>query len=313
MERISFIIPCYRSEATIEGVVSEIDQTMGKIEGYEHEIILINDSSPDQTFEVIRSICEEKEHCVGINFARNFGQHAALMAGLRQAKGDLYVCLDDDGQTPADEVGKLLEEIKAGRDVVYAKYATKKHSAFRNMGSRLNEYMTRKILDKPKDLYVSSYFVAKRYVVDDMIRYENSYPYVIGLVLRATRNIGNVEVKHREREVGTSGYTLSKLFGLWFNGFTAFSVKPLRLATMTGFGSAIVGFLFGLYTIIKRLVLPDVPAGYSALMSVLLFIGGLLMIMLGMIGEYIGRIYISLNNAPQYVIKERINDHGTEQ
>lgn len=304
MELISFVIPCYRSQETLEDVVLEIENTMKTLEEYSHEIILVNDSSPDQTFQVIKQICEKNKNCIGLDFAKNFGQHSALMAGLRHSKGDIVVCLDDDGQTPADEVGKLLEKLKEGSDVVYAEYESKKHSLFRNMGSKVNERMTRALLGKPKDLYISSYFAAKRFIVNDMIRYENSYPYVIGLVLRTTNNISNVVVKHREREVGTSGYTLSKLFGLWFNGFTAFSVKPLRLSTIVGFVSAIMGFIYGIYTIIKRLMIPDIPAGYSATMAVLLFIGGMLMIMLGLVGEYVGRVYISLNNAPQYVIKE---------
>ena len=140
-----------------------------------------------------------------------------------------------------------------------------------------------------------------------MIRYENSFPYVIGLVLRTTRNITNVVVSHREREEGTSGYTMKKLLGLWFNGFTAFSVKPLRMATAIGGGCAGIGFLYGIYTIIKRLINPAVPVGFSSLMSAIVFFCGMMMLMLGLIGEYIGRIYISLNNSPQYVIKECLN------
>ena len=167
--------------------------------------------------------------------------------------------------------------------------------------------MTRMMLDKPKELYVSSYFAVKRFVVEDMIRYENSYPYVIGLVLRATKSITNVLVQHREREEGVSGYTLKKLLGLWFNGFTAFSVKPLRIATVMGGGSAFVGFIYGLYTIIKRLLNPNVPMGFSSTMAAIVFFGGMIMVMLGLIGEYIGRIYISMNNSPQYVIRERLN------
>lgn len=312
MEQISFVIPCYRSQETIEHVVEEIESTMKTMKEYNHEIILVNDSSPDQTFQVIRKICARNKNCVGIDFAKNFGQHSALMAGIRHAKGDIVVCLDDDGQTPANEVGKLLDKLKEGSDVVYAKYESKKHSAFRNFGSKVNEQMARALIGKPKELYVSSYFAVKRFVINDMIRYENSYPYVIGLVLRATDNISNVMVNHREREIGTSGYTLKKLFGLWFNGFTAFSVKPLRLATVAGFGTAIAGFIYGLYTIIKRLLIPDIPAGYSATMAVILFIGGMLMIMLGLVGEYVGRLYISVNNAPQYVIKEIVDGEKNE-
>ena len=303
---VSFVIPCYRSEHTLEGVVAEICGTMESME-YGYEIILVNDCSPDATWEVIRRLCGQYDHIRGINFARNFGQHAALMAGLRQSAGEYVICLDDDGQTPADEAGKLLNKLEEGYDAVYASYAHKQHSLFRNLGSRVNELMTRIMLEKPRELYISSYFAVRRFVVEDMIRYENSYPYVIGLVLRATKNITNVEVNHRERQEGSSGYTLKKLLGLWFNGFTAFSVKPLRIATCIGVLSAAAGFLYGLYTIVKRLLNPQVPMGFSSTMAAIVFFGGMIMILLGMIGEYIGRIYISLNNSPQYVIRERIN------
>lgn len=307
MKKISFVIPCYRSEHTLPHVLEEIQDKMKTLEQYEYDIFLVNDCSPDGTLNVIRSFCEKHENIKGIDFAKNFGQHAALMAGLRHSDGDYVVCLDDDGQTPADEVDKLLDKLEEGCDAVYAKYEHKQHSAFRNLGSKVNERMTRMMLGKPAELYVSSYFAVKRFVVNDMIRYENSYPYVIGLVLRTTRNIANVSVLHREREAGTSGYTLKKLIGLWFNGFTAFSVKPLRAATAIGGISAIVGFIYGLYTIIKKWLIPDIPLGFSSTMAALVFFGGMIMLMLGLIGEYIGRIYISLNNSPQYVIREKIN------
>jgi undecaprenyl-phosphate 4-deoxy-4-formamido-L-arabinose transferase len=307
MKTVSFVIPCYRSEHTLPHVTAEIVSAMEHLRKYQYEIILINDCSPDHTMDTIRRLCAERDNIRGISFAKNFGQHAALMAGFRIAKGDYVVCLDDDGQTPANEVGKLLVKLEEGYDAVYARYDHKKHNAFRNLGSRLNERMTRIMLDKPPALYLSSYFAVQRFIVEDMIQYEHSYPYVIGLVLRATQNITNVSVSHREREEGASGYTLKKLLSLWFNGFTAFSVKPLRFATIVGSISAGVGFLFGIYTIIKRFILPEIPMGYSATMSALVFFGGMIMIMLGLIGEYIGRIYISMNHYPQYVVREKIN------
>lgn len=306
-KKISFVIPCYRSEQTLPAVIEEIREKMNSMEQYQYDIFLVNDCSPDDTFGVIRKLCAEDEKIKGIDFSRNFGQHSALMAGLRHSDGDYVVCLDDDGQTPADEVDRLLGKLEEGYDAVYAKYEHKQHSAFRNLGSKVNERMTRTMLGKPAELYISSYFAVKRFVVEDMIRYENSYPYVIGLVLRATRNIANVPVNHRERSVGTSGYTLNKLISLWFNGFTAFSVKPLRIATAIGGTSAVIGFLYGIYTIVKRLLNPDVPMGFSSTMAAIVFFGGMMMLMLGLIGEYIGRIYISLNNSPQYVIREKIN------
>lgn len=305
---VSFVIPCYNSARTIEKVVEEVSAAMEGLTEYDYEIVLINDCSPDDTFEVIRGICTKRKDVCGVNLAKNFGQHAALMAGFHYVHGDIIVCLDDDGQTPAVEAGKLLDKMKDGYDVVYAKYEHKQHSAFRNFGSKINELMTRVMLNKPKDLYISSYFAAKRFIIEEMIKYTNPYPYVIGLVLRTTDKIANVEVNHREREIGTSGYTLGKLLTLWFNGFTAFSIKPLRMATAIGAFAAVAGFIYGFYTVIRKLVDPNIVIGFSSLMSAIVFIGGMVMLMLGIIGEYLGRIYISMNNSPQYVIRESINE-----
>lgn len=308
MKKISFVIPCYKSALTIEKVIEEINTTMGILSQYSYEIILVNDCSPDDTFQVIEKLTARYQNICGINLAKNFGQHAALMAGFHYVTGDILVCLDDDGQTPADEVGKLLNEIENGQDVVYAKYEHKKHSLFRNFGSFVNEKMAQFLLGKPKELYVSSYFAARRFIVDEMLRYDKSYPYVIGLVLRSTKKISNVTVNHREREIGTSGYSIGKLLGLWMNGFTAFSVKPLRIATWSGIICACMGFVYGIYTIIKKFINPIVPLGFSSMMSAIMFIGGMNLLMLGLLGEYIGRVYISMNNAPQYVIREIVNE-----
>ena len=167
--------------------------------------------------------------------------------------------------------------------------------------------MAQWLIDKPKGLRIMSYFACKRYVIEDVKKYDNPYPYISGLLLRTTKRIGNVEIHHRERIEGKSGYTMKKLLLLWLNGFTAFSVKPLRIATITGALTAVAGFIYGLYIIINKLVHPMTPLGYSSTMAVLLFLGGMIMLMLGLIGEYIGRIYISINNAPQYVIRKSVN------
>lgn len=308
-ELISIVIPCYRSAKMLAGVVDEINGEMKKCrERYDYEIILVNDCSPDDTFDVIRDLCGRQDNITGVNLAKNFGQHAALMAGFHQVRGNILVCMDDDGQTPAGAIGDLVKGLEKGSDVVYARYENKHHNAFRNFGSRVNDWMLCFLLDKPRKLYISSFFAAKRFVVDEMLRYQNAYPYVIGLVLRSTRNISNVTVEHKDRREGESGYTLGKLLGLWFNGFTAFSEKPLRIATMVGMICACLGFLYGIYTVIKKLVNPMVPVGFSALMAAIVFIGGMLMVMLGLVGEYIGRMYICMNNAPQYVVREIVNE-----
>lgn len=307
MEKLSFVIPCYGSENTIESVIKEIETTVVELKYYDYEVILVNDSSPDNVLDVINEICKNNTRVKAIGLAKNFGQHSAIMSALHYVSGDFIIFLDDDGQTPVDEVGKLIKELELGFDVVYARYGNKKHSYFRNIGSKINDIMSEMLIGKPKDLYISSYFVCKRFIIEEMKNYKNPYPYLYGLILRTTNKISNVDVTHRERMDGKSGYTVKTLLSLWLNGFTAFSVKPLRIATIAGMGCAFIGFIFGGYTILCKIFNLTSVEGYSSLMSALLFIGGIIMIMLGLIGEYIGRIYISINNSPQYVIREKIN------
>lgn len=311
-KKVAFVLPCYRSEKTLPSVVKEIDATMAQEDRFDWRIVMVCDGSPDATFETIQTLCKEDPgRRTGIEFARNFGQHAALMAGIgcaREKGADIVICLDDDGQTPADECGKLIKAIEDGADAAYASYEHKQHSAARNLGTAMNESMTRVMLGKPKDLRVTSYFAMRGFVADEVLRYRNSYPYLIGLVLRATKNIVNVPVQHRKREIGTSGYTFTKLLTLWMNGFTAFSIKPLRIATLCGSAFAFAGFLYGIYTVIKKLVNPAVPAGFSAMMSAIVFFGGMIMLVLGFTGEYIGRTYITVSSAPQYVIRQTTDD-----
>lgn len=306
MQKISFVIPCYRSAKTIGVVVKEITETVTAHGGYDYEIILVNDSSPDNVFEVITDIAKTDKHVKGIDLARNFGQHSAIMAGFGKVTGDIVVCLDDDGQTPASEMFLLIDKLSEN-DLVFAEYKNKKHSFFRNLGSKVNDKMACWLIGKPKNLKIMSYFACKRFIVDEVLRYENPFPYISGLLLRTTNNISNVEIHHRDRIEGESGYTLKKLLLLWVNGFTAFSVKPLRIATIIGCVTAIIGFLYGLFIIVRKIILPLTPVGYSSTMAVMLFIGGMIMLLLGMIGEYLGRVYISLNNAPQYVIRKTVN------
>ena len=306
MKKISFIIPCYCSEHTLASVVQEIVDEMRSICTYKYEIILVNDCSTDNTFSVIANLNTQYANVIGIDLARNFGQHSALMAGFHQASGDIIVCLDDDGQTPANEVGKLLKKIDEGYDVVYASYSNKQHSGFRNWGSRVNSLMTEVLLGKPKKLSITSYFAMRRFVMDEMMRYENCYPYVIGLVLRTTKNICNVEVQHRAREEGRSGYTIQKLLSLWMNGFTSFSVKPLRMATYLGVFTAGAGFIYLIYILIAYFLGKTTLLGWSSTMAVLLLLGGVILLVLGLIGEYVGRIFMCTNATPQFVIREVI-------
>lgn len=304
MKLVSFVIPCYRSEHTIGSVCEEIKLTVAELSGYDYEIVLVNDCSPDNTFAAISALAQEDSRITAIDLAKNFGQHAALMCGMRHSKGDIIVCLDDDGQTPANELGKLLEKIEAGYDVVYASYEDKQHSGFRRFGSTVNSRMTEIMLSKPRELSLTSYFAAKRFIIDEMLRYENCFPYVMGLVLRSTKNICNVPVTHRAREEGQSGYTLAKLLGLWFNGFTSFSIKPLRFATYFGCFTALCGFLYALLIVIRFFTVHAAPLGWSSTTALLLIIGGIILVVLGLIGEYVGRIFMCVNASPQYVERQ---------
>lgn len=309
--KISYVIPCYCSMVMLEHTVTEIEKKMLGMPGYHYEIIMVNDASPDQTFKTIMKLCASHDNMIGINLAKNFGQHSAIMAGYHYVSGDIVVCLDDDGQTPADEVDKLIQKLEEGYDAVYASYASKQHSAFRRFGSWLNSKMAESMIGKPGALYISSYFAVKRFIVEEIIKYENPYPYVAGLVLRTSKNICNVPVTHRKRESGQSGYSLRKLTALWVNGFTSFSVKPLRAASFSGILTAFVGFLYAVWTVIRKLVDVHVVIGWSSTIAVILIIGGMILCVLGVIGEYVGRIYISLNNSPQYVIREVVGGYKT--
>ncbi len=305
--KISFVIPCYNSTNTIDAVVQEIKEVMATdMSRYDYEIVLVNDGSPDgTTYDAISRIVE-KEKCIkGINLARNFGQPSAVMAALNHSTGDYVVCGDDDGQTPFNELPKLFEKIENGYDLVEAKYAVReKRSLFRRLGTLMNEGMATWLISKPKGLELTTYWVVKRFVVDQMIQYPNSYPYLGGLMLRATQNACNVDVTHRERLSGSSGYNIKKMIELWLNGFTSFSVKPLRLMARIGIFVATIGFVYGLVIIINKVSDPNVSAGYSSIMSVNLLMFGVMFFFMGLIGEYVGRIHISLNKAPQYVVKE---------
>ena len=297
MIKLSFVIPCYRSEKTIRTVVDSIRSTVAIREQYAYEIILVNDSSPDHVFDEITKIAEEDQNVKGIDLSKNFGQHAALMTGFRYVTGDIVICLDDDGQTPASEMFTLIDKLDEGNDVVFAKYKEKKHSFVRNFGSFINDLMARTMIGKPKDLSMMSYFCARRFVIDEILRYQNPYPYVSGLLLRTSNKIVNAEVSHHERMEGTSGYTFGKLISLWLNGFTSFSIKPLRLATLVGSICAIAGFLYGGFVILNAIFkfLPGTPLGYSSTIALMVFLSGIMLLTMGMVGEYVGRIYISIN------------------
>ena len=309
IKKISVVIPCYYSEKSLPIIVNDTVATIEDDGRYDYEIILINDGSKDGTWSVIKELANNNQKVIGINLSKNFGQHAALLAGYRAVTGDIILGVDDDGEHDPKEMFKLIDKLEEGYDYVAADYTDvhKKASVFRNFGTWLNELMAKTLIELPSNVTFSSYYVERRFVTDEIAKCTNPFPYILGLLLQVTHNIGNVKLAKHERLYGTSGYNFKKLLGLWLNGFTAFSVKPLRLSTLLGFIVSFIGFLLGVYIIINKILNPNVQVGWSSLMCMMFFMGGMTMLMLGMIGEYLGRIYININNKPQYVIKEKKN------
>ena len=307
MEKISFVVPCYRSENTITSVVEEVKTEMAAHPDYDYEIVLVNDNSPDNVWDVITKLSESDKRIKAIRLLRNFGQHSALMAGYGVCTGDYVVTIDDDGQTPVDQTFILMDKLLKGFDVVYGKYEKRKDNLFRKIGTGINNWMSKTLLGKPKDLHLTSFFVARAKIIKEICNYKNGFPYIWGLVLRTTKSIANATIQHKERIEGESGYTLGKLLNLWMNGFTAFSVKPLRISATVGVISSALGLLGIIYVVVDKIIHPEVAAGFSSLMAVLLLIGGLLLLSMGLIGEYVGRIYMCINATPQYIVRDTIN------
>ena len=302
---LSLVIPCYNSEKTILYVLDEFESAMQQHPEIQYEIILVNDNSKDNTWEVIKQIAQTNTKVTCINFAKNFGQPSALLAGFAFAKGEYILTSDDDGQSPVGQVFRFWDEMNKGYDVVCAKYNVRNRpSGFRRLGTLANEWMSKVILKKPEGISLASFFMAKRFVIDEMLKYQNPYPYIAGLMLRTTYNIGNVTLEQRSRISGQSGYSYKKLLKLWINGFTAFSVIPLRISSFLGMLFFVVGLFSAIVVIVNKLLNPAVLLGWSSLLVTILMIGGLILLMLGMIGEYVGRIYICINDSPQYVIRE---------
>ncbi|MDE7312176.1 MAG: glycosyltransferase family 2 protein [Eubacterium sp.] len=314
-EKISFVIPCYNSERSIAGLLKAAVETIQEDGRYDYEAILVNDGSKDNTWDVIKGLAEKDHQVLAINLSRNFGQHNALIAAYRCATGDIIVGADDDGEHDPADLFKLVDELTGkGLDYVCAAYrGEKKDSVFRNFGTRANNLMAHILIGQPKEFKFSSYYAARRFVIRQVAECRNPYPYVAGLVLQAAGSLGMVELAKHERKYGKSGYNVRKLLKLWLNGFTAFSVKPLRIATVMGMLVAFSGFVYGCAIIWNKCRHPElVLPGYSSIAAILLLIGGMLMILLGMVGEYVGRIYMNINNIPQYVVSEKIDHRKRE-
>lgn len=304
------IIPCYKSDQTIRKVVEMTMAEFERIGRKEYEFVLVDDCSPDggKTVGVLRSLVQDYACVKVVELAKNAGQHNAVMAGLNYASGDVIIAMDDDGQTHPSQLPIILEELEKGYDIVYGYYPQKKHSKFRNFGSYINYLTVRILLKKPRELKTSSFWAIRRFVRDYAVQYPSAYTHLQGVFLRITRNIGSVPIQHFDREVGTSNYNMKKLLQLWSN-ILGFSTVPLHLAMHLGYFFAGVGFIGAIAVVIRKIIRPVTAIGWPSMMMAICFFSGLILLFLGLIGEYIGRIFLGMNNNPQFVVRQ-IDEHG---
>lgn len=297
MSSISFIIPCYRSEGTIAGVVSSIHEVMNGAE-YDYEIVCINDCSPDNVEEVLGLLVATDAKVKAYSLTKNCGKHAALMAGLSVSGGDIIVTLDDDGETPIERLWDLVSMICQGYDVAVAKFTSRKVTLLKKVESKINSITMEKLLGKPKGLTFSSFCARKKWVVAEMLKYSGPYPYLEGLTLQITHNVANVEMTSHSRISGKSGFTFKKSLALWLNGYTLFSVLPLRMPMVFAF----LCILGAILTVILGIVGGSVLE--ANLYVVILILAAGIFFSLGVLGEYVGRAYLSMGGNPQYVMRK---------
>ena len=300
---LSLVIPVYNASRTIGPLVEHIVKVFGSTS---FEVVLVNDGSEDDSErECARLAGIFPQNVVFVHLSRNFGEHNAVLAGFKQARGRYMAVLDDDGQNPPEEVVRMLDELKRKNyDVVYGHYIEKKHSRFRNLGSRFNDRIATLMLHKPKDLYLSSFKVMNRFVVNEIIKYHGPYPYTDGLIYRVTRNIGQIPVEHRVSASGPSRYTFRRLVRLWLNMFLNFSIKPLRLSIYVGLLTSFLSVVALIFILIDRLwITPNVTLGIPTVLGTIVLLAGIQLMILGLVGEYLGRLYLDHTGTPQYVVR----------
>lgn len=301
---LSIVVPVYRGADTVGRLVAALSAL--KPEGG-IEIVLVNDGSPDNSGEVCRRLAATATvPLTFIEHARNFGEHNAVMTGLRHARGAYVITMDDDLQNPPEEVLRLYDHARMGGwDVVYTRYAEKKHEGWRNLGSRFANWVADQLMDKPKGLYLSSFRCMSALVTREVTRYTGPYPYIDGLVMQVTQRIDSIEVMHLARAEGRSNYTMRRLIRLWLNLATNFSLMPLRLAMFAGLGMGLLGMVGAVFTMIEAMT-KNTPSGWASVMTVTLLIAGVQFLILGVMGEYLGRAFLSANGKPQGVVREVI-------
>lgn len=302
---LSIVIPVYRSEAILPHLVEKVRDAMREARlGDDFELLLVNDYSPDDSWRIIRELAARHPFVKGICLTRNFGQHNATMAGLNRASGKIVVIMDDDLQHPPESIVTLVEAIRRGHDVCYTQYIGRKHSAWKRWGSWFNDRVASFLLKKPKGLYLSSYKAMHQRVVAEIVKYDGPYAYIDGLILDVTRDIAIVPIDHQSRFEGEGNYNLRKSISLWLKMATSFSIVPLRAASLAGMLLASVSAFCMVYIVVGKYVHPEVPAGWTSLVTIVLFMGSLQLLCLGLLGEYLGRAYLKVNRKPQFAVKE---------
>lgn len=305
MKKLSICIPVYNSAKTIEALVRSLHN---ELQDVDFEIVLVNDASPKDNSEYVCSqLAREYENVKFIGLRKNYGEHNAIMCALAHSSGEYVVTMDDDFQNPPSEITKLWEMAKTGVDVVYSQFEKKRHHWFRNFGSWFNNIVATWLLEKPRNLYLSSFKVISRDVVNEILKYSGPFPYVDGLILRVTNSFAMVRVEHSKRVEGKSNYTLKKLIALWLRMFINFSQKPLRIAISFGLIFAVISIVLAIIFALEKIIDPDSSRGWASLIVSVLFMGSIQLIFLGLLGEYIGKIYLDINGNPQWTIKIKID------
>ena len=303
----SIVIPCYKSSHTIRAVVTETAAEMERLGKTPYEFVLVDDCSPDggETARELKALAEEFDYVTSICLAHNGGQHNAIICGLNYAEGDVLILMDDDGQTHPSQLATMLGGLDDDHDVVYGYYHDKKHSGFRNFGSWFTHTTVRILIGKPKDMKTSSFVCMKKYVRDSIITYPAHYTQMQGLILRtvSASRIASVPIQHFDRAYGQSGYTLKKLLSLWSN-IAGFSVVPLQFAQKFGVFTTMCGVLGLIWLLIRKIVSKTKIAGWTSTMMTMIILAGIIILMLGIVGEYVGRMFLTMGNYPQYVVRE---------
>ena len=303
---ISVVVPCYNSEGTIAKVVEECRAVFDHQNGYELEMVLVNDYSRDGTFDEICRLAEKYPNVKGVNLAKNFGQHGALMCGFGYVTGDLVAGIDDDLQNHPTQILQLLETLQEGYDVVFGKYKKRNFNLLKNLAGGISQFLLMHLVDRPKNVEMSSFWVARRFVIDEVRKYQGTDAFVQLLFARTTRRMTAVEVDHYAREIGQSGYTFRKGLKL-FMTFLSFSTIPLQIANVFGVLFSATGFISAIVVLIRKLVYPDIQIGWSSLMCIILIVAGITFLMLGILGEYIGKLIMTANRTPLYVVRDTVN------